>query len=102
TANLDYGNQLRILEQIVSLASEGYSIVLSTHHPEQAFLYAGQVLALLDGRVLCCGPPNELVTAELMLALYGVEVVIERLHDDRFRVCIPKAALRRPPNGGQG
>lgn len=46
TANLDYGNSLRVLEQMRSLADQGYTILFSTHSPDQVFLYADRVLAL--------------------------------------------------------
>ena len=38
TASLDFGNQLRVLEAIRSLTqTHGLTVLLSTHHPEQAF-----------------------------------------------------------------
>lgn len=37
TANLDYGNSLRVLEQMRSLADQGYTILFSTHSPDQVF-----------------------------------------------------------------
>ena len=36
TANLDYGNQVRIMEHVAGLTAKGYSVLLSTHHPEHA------------------------------------------------------------------
>jgi len=96
TANLDYGNQLRILDQVQSLAHSGYSVVLSTHHPEQAFLYAGKMLALLDGRVLRCGAPEQELSSELIYELYGVRVDIETLREGRMRVCIPNSHTVEP------
>jgi len=98
TANLDYGNQLRILGQIQLLAQSGYSVILSTHHPEQAFLYAGQVLALLDGKVLRCGAPEKELDSELIYRLYGVRVDIETLREGRVRVCVPRDAAQRLPD----
>lgn len=89
TANLDYGNQLRILGLIRSLAESGYCVLLSTHHPDQAFLCGGRVLALLDGRVLRCGPPGQVLDSELIYRLYGVRAEIETLREGRVRVCIP-------------
>jgi iron complex transport system ATP-binding protein len=42
TASLDFGNQLRVLDAVRSLAEErGLTVLLSTHHPEQAFACAG-------------------------------------------------------------
>ena len=40
TANLDYGNQIRVMEQLRALNAQGYTVVQSTHNPEQAFLFS--------------------------------------------------------------
>lgn len=89
TANLDFGNQLRILEQVRALAREGYTIIQTTHHPEQSYLFSHRILALQGGRILLDGSPAQVLTRETIRALYGVEVDVVKLYDDRARVCIP-------------
>lgn len=74
TANLDYGNQTRVLELIRSLADEGYTILLSCHDPQLALLYADRVIALHEGRILADAPPEEAITPELIQKLYRVSV----------------------------
>ncbi len=93
TANLDYGNQLRVMEQVRTLTDSGYTVVQSTHNPEQAFLFSHQVVAMKDGGVLAQGPPNRVVTEELMETLYGADIRVCSLYDDRVRVCVPKSIL---------
>lgn len=93
TANLDYGNQLRVLGRVRQLSREGYTVIQSTHNPDQAFLYADDVLAVMDGQVEVFGPPNEVMSAELIQRLYRVEVEVESLHNGDVRVCIPKTVL---------
>lgn len=90
TANLDYGNRLKVLTKVRALAGDGYTVVQTTHEPEQAYLFSHRLLAMKDGRVLAQGEPGEVLTAELILSLYGVEVEVESLRGDRLRVCIPK------------
>lgn len=94
TANLDFGNQIRVLEQIRSLTKEGYTIIQSTHNPEQAFMYSDRVLAMHRGRVLADGSPSEIVTEELVHKLYGVDVKIKSLYRDKVRVCIPENLIK--------
>lgn len=94
TANLDYGNAIRVLEQIQQLAGSGYTILQATHQPDQAFLFADEVLALKDGRILAQGSPREVIDSRLIETLYGVHVAVERLYDDRLRVLVPVSALR--------
>ena len=76
TANLDYGNSSRVMQRVRKLGEKGYSVVFSTHDPNQAFSYATKVLALKSGRVLACGRPEEVLTQEILSALYGVQVSV--------------------------
>lgn len=88
TANLDYGNQIRVLLQVKELSRQGYSIILSTHNPDHAFLFADQVLALHSKRIAASGAPGEVLTGELITRLYGVPVTIRR--DSRgIPSCLP-------------
>ena len=95
TANLDYGNQIRVLEQVKNLTDDGYTIIQATHQPDQAFLFADEVLALKDGRVLAQGTPREIITTEFVNTLYDVTVDVQSLYDDQMRVCVPVTALRK-------
>ena len=89
TANLDFGNQLRVLEQVRSLAREGYTVIQTTHHPEQSYLFSDRILALQNGRVLLEGAPSQVLTQQAIRDLYGVEVDVVSLYEDRARACIP-------------
>jgi iron complex transport system ATP-binding protein len=93
TSNLDFGNQVRVLTEIKSLAREGYTVIQATHNPDQTFLFSDTVMAMKDGRVLAWGPPDEIYTADLIYSLYGVEVAMESLYHDKARVCIPKSIV---------
>ena len=93
TANLDYGNQIRVLNQIKSLAKEGYTIIQSTHNPDQTFLFSDTVMAMKNGKIAAWGQPGDIFTEDLIRNLYAAEVTINSLYDDRVRVCIPKCAI---------
>lgn len=94
TANLDYGNQIMVQEQLRTLAAEGYTILQSTHNPEQVFLFADLVLTLVGGRVDSFGKPEDVICKESMKRLYHADVEIESLYDDMIRVCIPESVLK--------
>lgn len=79
TANLDFGNQIRVLSQIRRLSGRGIAVVLSTHDPAHAFLCATRVAALHDGRFVGLGTPAETVTPQILRLLFGVEVGIVAL-----------------------
>ena len=88
-ANLDYGNQFRVLHQIEALKRQGYGILLSTHNPDHALWFADKVLALHNTRVIASGPPAEALTEKLISTLYNIPVIIRR--DEQGRAsCVPK------------
>ena len=91
TSALDYGNTVRVLSAVRQLAREGMSIVQSTHQPDQAFLYADRTLVLNEGRVCAYGNPKDVVTKELVSAIYHVDVEVCSLYGDKVRVCVPVA-----------
>jgi len=92
TASLDFGNQLRVLDAIRSLAeTHGLTVLLSTHHPEQAFACADRVAVLAGGELLQIGTPGEVITAETLRACYSVEVAVLPVADGRYRVCVPRS-----------
>lgn len=87
TANLDYGNQRRVMQQVRALADGGYTVLLSTHNPEHALHYATQVLALQNGRVIADGVTADTLTTELLARLYGIRAEVRRI--DGHTVLIP-------------
>lgn len=98
TANLDFGNQVRVLDRIRALSREGMAVILSTHDPDQAFLCCDRVVLLHQGRMLDCAPPEQAITSASLKQLYGVDVVVIELDSAeagrRLRICTP--TLRRP------
>jgi iron complex transport system ATP-binding protein len=91
TANLDYGNQFRVMCRISGLAQEGYIIILSTHNPDHAFLYANRTLMIYGGKVIADGTPEDVLDAKLIRDVYGMDVHIEECQcgSRHHRLCIP-------------
>lgn len=87
TSALDFGNQYRIMEQIRALSDEGYTVLLSTHDPQYALDFADRILALSDGRILADGRPADVLDAELIRKLYGLDVVLEET--SRGKIILP-------------
>jgi iron complex transport system ATP-binding protein len=98
TANLDFGNQVRVMEHIQALARTGMGVLLSTHDPDQAFICADRVAMLHEGKLARIGAPAEAITAESLRQLYGVDVEvtqIETASGTRRTACIPVLQPRR-------
>ena len=95
TANLDFGNQVRVLQHIRLLAQSGIGVLLSTHDPDQAFLCADRVAMLHQGRLARLGTPDEAITPESLKQIYDVDVAVTRVPmqgGGERRVCIPTGA----------
>jgi len=92
TASLDFGNQQTVLSNIRSLVDAGHSVLMVTHDPSHALLYADRVLVMSNGKIIMDGPPHEVITTDSMHAIYGtnIEVVELTVGEGRTtRVCIP-------------
>lgn len=89
TSALDYGNTVRVLSCVKRLAREGMSIIQSTHQPDQAFLYSDKTLVISKGQIAAFGLPKEVITDKLISDLYGIDVEVNSLYDDKVRVCVP-------------
>lgn len=92
TSNLDYGNQVRVLEQVRRLASEEMGIVMTSHFPDQAFLCSATVALLQQNGRFLVGPAGEVVTEENLFAAYGVRVKVGSIPVDRgasVTACVP-------------
>lgn len=90
TSALDFGNQMLVLNCIRSLADEGYTVVQTTHNPEQSYMFSDKIAAIKDGTVLKCGSPKDVMDEQTVSALYGIDVEISGLYNDKVRVCMPK------------
>ncbi len=92
TANLDFGNQVRVLERIRALAGEGIGVLLSTHDPDHAFLCADRVAMLHQGRLVVCGETAAVMTAPQLQQLYGIPVSVTEVSlqgGGSRKVCLP-------------
>lgn len=92
TANLDYANQQLILKAITSLSAKGYSILMSTHSPDQPFTVSTKVLLLKKGATVDYGSPKDILTEKNLELLFDVPMdivsVIDR-HENKRQLCLP-------------
>ena len=92
TANLDYGNMVRVMTKIRSLRDKGFGVIMTTHSPDQAFMCESTVCLLRRNAPLIFGFAHEVITQENMRSAYGVDVkVIEFFdtHNRLVRMCSP-------------
>jgi iron complex transport system ATP-binding protein len=79
TASLDLHYQLEVVSLLRLLNRErDLTMIVSTHDLNVAASLCEQVVMLREGRVIASGPTAEVLTAEGVRALYGVDVHVER------------------------
>jgi iron complex transport system ATP-binding protein len=80
TASLDIGRQQQALELVSELRERvGLTVLSAMHELTLATQYADRLLLLADGRLVATGPPEEIVTEELISTHYRADV---RVFDD--------------------
>ena len=82
-SNLDFKNQLIILETIRNLSKKrGISAVVNTHYPEHALKISDNALILnREGRNIF-GKAEEIINEENMKRAFSVQVYIDQFHFD--------------------
>ncbi|WP_313690913.1 ABC transporter ATP-binding protein [Halorarum halobium] len=74
TTYLDLHHQLRVLDAVTQLNAErGVTVAVVLHDIGQAARFADNLVALKDGEPFDWGPPDEVVTGELVREVFGVE-----------------------------
>lgn len=93
TAGLDLRGREELVERLDVLAGDPQAapLVLVTHHVEEIPSKFTHLLAVLDGQVLASGPIDDVFSADLLSATFGLPLTLER-RDGRW-------SARRTPAG---
>ncbi|WP_421110809.1 ABC transporter ATP-binding protein [Streptomyces sp. NEAU-S77] len=77
TTYLDIAHQVEVLDLVRQLNHErGRTVVAVLHDLNQAARYADHLIAMKAGRIVARGRPSEVVTAELVHEVFGLESVV--------------------------
>jgi len=76
TTFLDIAHQIELLELFRRLHHQGRTLVAVLHDLNHAARYATHIIAMKDGQVVAEGPPKEIVTAELVNEVFGLECLV--------------------------
>jgi len=79
TANLDFGNQGRVMREIQTLASSGHGVLFTTHDPNHAMRAAHRTYLLRGGQRLGEDATAEILNRAQLEALY--EAPVEQISD---------------------
>ena len=75
-SNLDFKNQLVVLDAVSALAAEGKACVFNTHYPAHALQRADKSMMLFKDGGSLFGPTTQIVTEENIRRAFGVNAVI--------------------------
>ncbi len=90
TTFLDMAHQLEVLQLLDRLnREEGRTILMVLHDLNNAARYSHQVIALRRGQVYDSGPPDEVVTPNLLREVFGVEADVVSDPRTGAPLCIP-------------
>jgi iron complex transport system ATP-binding protein len=77
-ANLDIAHQVKMLELLGSLTSDGeMSAIVVTHELNLAAEFAKKVLMLKSGEMLAHGPPREVMTEARLRTLFDTDLMVD-------------------------
>ncbi|MFI1202853.1 ABC transporter ATP-binding protein [Streptomyces sp. NPDC020883] len=97
TTYLDIQHQIEILDLCATLHEEqGRTLVAVLHDLNQAARYATHLIAMKNGAVVAEGAPSEIVTAELVGRVFGIDCRIIDDPETGTPLVVPAARRRRP------
>jgi iron complex transport system ATP-binding protein len=78
TTFLDLQHQLEVMEIVETLRDErAMTVVVVLHDVQQAARHADYLLALDDGEIRDWGPPEDVITEELLADVFGIDARVE-------------------------
>lgn len=91
TSNLDFGNQVKVLENIKKLSQQGLGVIMTTHSPDHVFLCDANVALIMKNNRSLTGHSSQVLNEETLSETYGVHIAILEDHyrDQKFRFCQP-------------
>ncbi|MEU8510131.1 ABC transporter ATP-binding protein [Kitasatospora sp. NPDC048722] len=95
TTFLDLRHQLDVLDLVADLHEEaGRTVVMVLHDLGQAARYADHLVVLKDGRLAAAGAPSEVLTAELVEAVFQVPCRVVPDPETGTPLVVPRARER--------
>ncbi|GAA3958628.1 ABC transporter ATP-binding protein [Gordonia caeni] len=76
TSYLDIAHQYELLELLRTQHDEGKTQVVVLHDLDQAARYASHLVVMDRGRIVTAGSPQEIITAELLRDVFGIEALV--------------------------
>lgn len=103
TAHLDVGHQLDVLSRVRALTREnGRTVLVALHDLNLAARFADRILVLSSGRRVAEGPPEAVLSAELLARVWGIEAELRRDRATGVPYLIPVLPMDRTSTPSPG
>lgn len=76
TTFLDIAHQYELLDLLRALNQQGKTVIAVLHDLNQAARYADNLVLMKEGRVVASGTPSELITAERVGDVFGIDAIV--------------------------
>ncbi|UTT53241.1 ABC transporter ATP-binding protein [Microbacterium maritypicum] len=76
TTFLDIAHQYELLDLLRALNQQGKTVIAVLHDLNQAARYADNLVLMKEGRVVASGTPSELITAERVGEVFGIDAIV--------------------------
>jgi iron complex transport system ATP-binding protein len=95
TTFLDIAHQIDLLDLFADLHEQGRTLVAVLHDLNHAARYATHLIAMKDGAVVAQGSPQDVVTAELVQQVFGLNCRVVQDPATGTPLVVPEARSRR-------
>ena len=90
TAHLDIANQYKVLKIIKNLNSLGYTIIVSTHDPNQVTLLNENVIIVNGNGTIESGMTKDIINEENLKKIYSADMIVENVKKFDRKICFFK------------
>lgn len=92
-SNLDIKSKFFLMDILKGLINEGYTILLTSHNPQDAFLFADNVVLLKNGEIFKQGKAD-ILSASSLSTLYDTPIDLLDTTYKNIKLCIPKRSSK--------
>jgi iron complex transport system ATP-binding protein len=89
TSSLDYGNQMLIVKLIRRLASEGYTVIMTTHTPDHAIMLNDTVALIDRSGNMRVGSTQDIMREDTLKEVYQTDLKLVYVEEAKRMACIP-------------
>ena len=99
--HLDINHQVEVFDLLYRLnRDEGLTLLCSMHDLNLAAEYCRRIVVMCDGAICAVGTPEEVINAELLSRIYGMDIRVEYSREGSLLV-VPVSAKARALDGAE-